>query len=377
MASRVRFAGLDDLIAMKRAAGSAEGPDRTGDPGRPARGDRSAADSEATRPAVTAALHETGEPMTDTERWLETAGVRDLTDGVRILRHVRVPTRDGTRLAADVYLPAADNAKPGRGPRSSSTSRTARTTASARRSGSSGCLVPATRSSQLDVRGSGGSEGVSTDEYLPEEQTDGYDAVEWLARQPWCDGQVNFWGSSYSGFTGLQVAKPPAAQPAQRRDDVLHRRSLLRRLPLPRRAAGHVLRRGLLRDVDGRDERAAARPRPRRRLGTDLGAAPRGRPAVPAHLARAPGRRPVLARRVADGPRRQDHCPGVHDRRLARRLPEPAASPLRAVARTQAPAHRAVEPLRAGPRHARAAHRPRARGRPLVRPLEPRPPRGA
>lgn len=39
-----------------------------------------------------------------------------------------------------------------------------------------------------------------------EEQLDGVDTVEWLARQPFCDGQVNMMGSSYGGFTALQVA---------------------------------------------------------------------------------------------------------------------------------------------------------------------------
>lgn len=64
---------------------------------------------------------------------------------------------------------------------------------------------------QLDVRGTGSSEGACTDEYLPVEQADGYDAVEWLAAQPWCNGNVGMWGSSYSGFTAIQVAmqRPP------------------------------------------------------------------------------------------------------------------------------------------------------------------------
>jgi putative CocE/NonD family hydrolase len=44
-----------------------------------------------------------------------------------------------------------------------------------------------------------------------QEQQDGYDAVEWLAQQTWCDGQVNMMGISYGGFTALQVAShaPP------------------------------------------------------------------------------------------------------------------------------------------------------------------------
>ncbi|HXG23457.1 MAG TPA: CocE/NonD family hydrolase, partial [Chthonomonadales bacterium] len=64
----------------------------------------------------------------------------------------------------------------------------------------------------LHSRGTGNSEGVSLDEYRPEETLDGYDAVEWLAAQPWCNGAVGMLGSSYSGFTTLQVAAlaPPS-----------------------------------------------------------------------------------------------------------------------------------------------------------------------
>ena len=53
---------------------------------------------------------------------------------------------------------------------------------------------------------------------------DGYDAVEWLAAQPWCTGAVGMWGISYGGFTSIQVAKlrPPhlrAIVPVQATDD--------------------------------------------------------------------------------------------------------------------------------------------------------------
>jgi putative CocE/NonD family hydrolase len=37
----------------------------------------------------------------------------------------------------------------------------------------------------VNVRGTDGSEGVVTDEYPLIEQTDGYDAVEWIAAQSW------------------------------------------------------------------------------------------------------------------------------------------------------------------------------------------------
>ncbi|PYQ02039.1 MAG: hypothetical protein DMF82_17485 [Acidobacteria bacterium] len=50
----------------------------------------------------------------------------------------------------------------------------------------------------VDVRGRGNSEGA----FLPfeNEGRDGYDVVEWLAKQPWCDGKVAMWGGSYAGY---------------------------------------------------------------------------------------------------------------------------------------------------------------------------------
>jgi len=49
-----------------------------------------------------------------------------------------------------------------------------------------------------DSRGRGNSEG--TFEPFVNEARDGYDVVEWLASQPWCDGQVAMWGGSYGGY---------------------------------------------------------------------------------------------------------------------------------------------------------------------------------
>ncbi len=50
----------------------------------------------------------------------------------------------------------------------------------------------------VDSRGRGNSEG----DYEPfaNEAQDGHDVVEWLANQPWCDGQVGMWGGSYGGY---------------------------------------------------------------------------------------------------------------------------------------------------------------------------------
>jgi hypothetical protein len=50
----------------------------------------------------------------------------------------------------------------------------------------------------VDVRGRGNSEGGF--EPFANEGRDGYDVVEWLARQSWSNGKVTMWGGSYAGF---------------------------------------------------------------------------------------------------------------------------------------------------------------------------------
>jgi len=60
-----------------------------------------------------------------------------------------------------------------------------------------------------DTRGRFDSEG----EFSPfDEGEDGFDCVGWVAAQPWCDGNVGMFGSSYMAATQLQAAaaRPPA-----------------------------------------------------------------------------------------------------------------------------------------------------------------------
>ncbi|MFN2332550.1 MAG: CocE/NonD family hydrolase [Halomonas sp.] len=59
---------------------------------------------------------------------------------------------------------------------------------------------------RVDIRGSGDSEGVLTDEYTAIELQDGCDILEWIAAQPWCSGKVGMIGISWGGFNGLQIA---------------------------------------------------------------------------------------------------------------------------------------------------------------------------
>ena len=64
----------------------------------------------------------------------------------------------------------------------------------------------------VNSRGTGNSGGVSIDEYMSEETQDSYDAIAWLAEQDFSSGKVGMLGTSYSGFTTVQVAAmaPPA-----------------------------------------------------------------------------------------------------------------------------------------------------------------------
>jgi putative CocE/NonD family hydrolase len=61
----------------------------------------------------------------------------------------------------------------------------------------------------VDVRGRGNSAGVF--EPFANDPHDGYDLVEWLAKQPFCNGKVTMWGGSYAGYDQWATLKefPP------------------------------------------------------------------------------------------------------------------------------------------------------------------------
>ena len=126
---------------------------------------------------------------------------------VTVRKNVMMPVRDGVRLATDIYLPSADseshaNRYPAiliRTPYGKTSS--ASTAEFFARNGYAAVVQ--------DVRGRYASEG---EFYIYiNEGKDGYDAVEWVARRPWCNGDVATFGSSYKAATqnALAVYKPP------------------------------------------------------------------------------------------------------------------------------------------------------------------------
>ena len=57
------------------------------------------------------------------------------------------------------------------------------------------------------TRGHIGSEGAhGMDNRFFDDAQDGYDALTWISQQPWCDGNIVMYGSSYYGATQWLVA---------------------------------------------------------------------------------------------------------------------------------------------------------------------------
>ncbi len=129
------------------------------------------------------------------------------TEQYRVIRerNVMVPMRDGVRLATDIYRPDTPGRFPAlvtRGPY-----------------GKDGYADNQEHSIWFfpqrgyvvvsqDCRARFDSEGDNYDPLFQEGQ-DGYDTVEWAARQPWCNGRVATTGQSYLGATQYTLAAGP------------------------------------------------------------------------------------------------------------------------------------------------------------------------
>lgn len=64
----------------------------------------------------------------------------------------------------------------------------------------------------VGVRGSDVSYGRYEGLFSPAETRDAYDVMEWMTKQPWCNGNIGMWGGSYLGITQYMAAstKHPA-----------------------------------------------------------------------------------------------------------------------------------------------------------------------
>ncbi len=117
--------------------------------------------------------------------------------GFEVQRNLWVPMRDGIRLSTDLYLPTST------GPHPTVVLRTPY-------SKEEGALIGEFFARYgyavvvQDTRGRHRSEGG----FYPfrAEMQDGYDTTAWLRRQPWCNGKIGGFGSSYLGLTQWALA---------------------------------------------------------------------------------------------------------------------------------------------------------------------------
>ncbi|CAI9410507.1 CocE/NonD family hydrolase [Nocardioides sp. T2.26MG-1] len=151
------------------------------------------------------------------------------TDKIAVRKDLRVPMRDGVTLAADVYHGTEDRPRPALvalSPYGKELQALALTTPPQRRPSPmwDGCIeagdiarVVAEDYAHVigDLRGSGASGGEHIGNYnaggVPLGQ-DAYDVIEWVAAQPWCDGNVGMIGISYFGSMQILAAaeRPPS-----------------------------------------------------------------------------------------------------------------------------------------------------------------------
>lgn len=121
--------------------------------------------------------------------------------------NVEIPMRDGTILRAEIYRPQAEGRYP------AIVERVAYPLESRCKGNGEFFASRGYVFIGQNVRGALASEG----EFRPFRDDawganrDGYDTVEWIAAQPWCDGNVGMVDGSYSGFTQYMIlpTRPP------------------------------------------------------------------------------------------------------------------------------------------------------------------------
>ena len=126
--------------------------------------------------------------------------------GFKVLENEWIPLSDGRRLSARIWMPDSARKKPAPAileylpyrKRDGTAQRDESTYPSFARAGYVGVRV--------DISGTGESDGDWDDEYSARELADGCEIIEWIASQPWCDGNLGMMGISWGGFNSLQIA---------------------------------------------------------------------------------------------------------------------------------------------------------------------------
>lgn len=138
--------------------------------------------------------------------------VTQFPHNVSVTEHLWITLKDGTRLAARMWLPlsASQQAVPAILEyipyRKRDGTRTRDEPMHGYFAGQGYAVL------RVDMRGSGESDGLLADEYLLQEQEDALEVIDWISQQSWCSGAVGMMGKSWGGFNCLQLAarRPPA-----------------------------------------------------------------------------------------------------------------------------------------------------------------------
>jgi len=115
-----------------------------------------------------------------------------------------IPLKDGVSLAATLHTPEGEGPFP-----------TLVSCYPYHKDGLIGCMFENARryfaqhgyaSLLVDMRGLGSSDGVAWETQDARDGDDCVEAIEWAARQSWCNGKVGMWGFSYGGTNTLRAA---------------------------------------------------------------------------------------------------------------------------------------------------------------------------
>jgi len=125
--------------------------------------------------------------------------------------HIAIPTRDNKTLAADLYAPDTTKALPVILIQTPYNKNYYRTRVGVPEAGGSSFPYDSLHYNYvvLDWRGRFGSKDAEVPGY--DRGLDGYDAVEWIARQKWSNGKIGTWGGSALGQIQFQTSRqrPP------------------------------------------------------------------------------------------------------------------------------------------------------------------------
>ena len=123
-------------------------------------------------------------------------------------KHVMVPMRDGTKLSVYLYVPKGAGPWPVLFEQRYASTRSEGSRQTYARLASHGYVVAAEnfRGTQLSEGRYNGYRALQWGELR-----DGYDTVEWLAKQPWSTGKIGTFGGSQAGYAQnfLAITQPP------------------------------------------------------------------------------------------------------------------------------------------------------------------------